>query len=219
MNFTDSSPDRSSQPMRDALLVPAIGEPSRPRLAHIWTREPNSHYAEPPWVSAALLREESFTGCVHDPACGFGHVVISARQAGYAATAADILDRGFAGTSVRDFLEGSESFDNVICNPPYEIIETFGPRAVQAARHKTALVFPIARLNAARNKWLGHLPLARVWLITPRPSMPPGDIYRRYQAQGKEPSGGRVDFCWLVFERGHVGPWTGGWLSRDGAGP
>ena len=209
----------SSQPMGNAtLLVPAIGEPTRPRLAHIWAREPHSHYAEAPWVSAALFREERFIGAIHDPACGFGHVVISARQAGDTTTAADIVDRGFPGTEVCDFLEGGEAFDNIATNPPYEIIEAFGLCAVQAARHKVALIFPIARLNAARKKWLAGLPLARVWLITPRPSMPPGGIYRAYQARGKEPSGGRVDFCWLVFAKGHVGDVSIGWLPRDGGG-
>ena len=65
--------------------------------------------------------------------------------------------------------------------------------------------------NAAR--WLEQTPLARIWLLTPRPSMPPGEAILR----GEKPAGGKVDFCWLVFEVGYYGKSIVRWLQRDGA--
>jgi hypothetical protein len=71
---------------------------------------------------------------------------------------------------------------------------------------KVGFLFPIARVNAAW-RWLEPLPLARLYLLTPRPSVPP--------VTAKVIGGGRVDFCWLVLNRAHVGPPTWGWLHRD----
>jgi hypothetical protein len=72
------------------------------------------------------------------------------------------------------------------------------------------MIFPTARLNAAR--WLHGTPLQRVWLLTPRPSMPPGETILR----GERPGGGKTDFCWLVWDRGYVGAASIDWLHRDG---
>ncbi len=68
---------------------------------------------------------------------------------------------------------------------------------------------PVGRLNAAH--WLKGTPLARVWLMTPRPSMPPGHVITR----GEKPGGGKVDFCWLVWTRGRTAPAEMRWLRRD----
>jgi hypothetical protein len=73
---------------------------------------------------------------------------------------------------------------------------------------------PTRRLNAA-GVWLQLLPLARIWYLTPRPSMPPADMFLEYERRGREPSGGQQDFAWVIFERGHQGLPTVGWLPRD----
>lgn len=51
------------------------------------------------------------------------------------------------------------------------------------------------------------------WLMTPRPSMPPGHVI----ARGEKPGGGKMDFCWLVWDRSyHQGAPELRWLRRDG---
>jgi transposase len=37
-------------------------------------------------------------------------------------------------------------------------------------------------------------------------------------AGGEKPGGGRMDFCWLVFDENHNGPPELRWLHRDGGG-
>jgi hypothetical protein len=56
-----------------------------------------------------------------------------------------------------------------------------------------------------------RLPLARVLMLTPRPSMPPG----RYIKAGGKVGQGRVDFCRLIFEQGWKGAPELGRLHRD----
>jgi hypothetical protein len=180
----------------------------RERKSHIWEREEHEHYVEPSWTSQRLFDVEKFVGEIWDPACGFGTIVQSAVDAGYTATGTDIADRGW-GTRL-DFLSTDVfASDNIVTNPPFDIAPAFIQHALKLARHKVAAIFPVARLNAAR--WLQSTPLARVWLLTPRPSMPPGHVI----ANGEKPGGGKVDFCWLVFAQGHTGGVQMGWLHRD----
>lgn len=184
---------------------------TRPLNAQIWEREPNEHYVEPFWCSERLFQEELFEGGVYDPCCGFGRIVISALKAGLKGYGSDLIDRGWDSTRTpHDFLSGAdEQHDNIVCNPPFDIAPQFALHALGLARKKVAMVFPTARLNAAH--WLHGTPLARVWLMTPRPSMPPGHVI----AAGEKPSGGKMDFCWLVWSRGRIGPADLRWLKRD----
>jgi hypothetical protein len=168
----------------------------------------DEHYVEPFWVSERLFQEEGFKGRVYDPCCGFGRIVISALQAGHPAYGSDITDRGWDST-LQDFLKHEGRHDNIVTNPPFDRIEEVTSHAVALARHKVAIIMPTARLNAAR--WLEDLPLSRVWLLTPRPSMPPGHVIL---ADGKI-GGGKSDYCWLVFDVVNGGPVEMKWLRRD----
>jgi hypothetical protein len=183
-----------------------------PINAHKWAREPNEHYVEEFWCSERLFEEEEFAPNIWDPCCGFGRICISAMKAGIRAFGTDILNRGY------DDFGGSHDFllkerwrsPNIVCNPPFNLVAQFAQRALADPRVlKVAMIFPTARLNAAH--WLRETPLIRVWLMTPRPSMPPGHTI----TAGEKPGGGKVDFCWLVWERGHVGSVEMRWLRRD----
>ena len=154
----------------------------------------NEHYVEPVWVSERLFEEEHFTGDIYDPACGFGRIIESAVKAGYLAHGADLVDRRGRG-DVQDFLLNNITTpNNIVSNPPFDIFEEFAKHALKRARNKVALIMPTARLNAAR--WLEELPLRRVWLLTPRPSMPPGSVI----TSGGKVGGGKSDYAWLVFD-------------------
>jgi hypothetical protein len=181
----------------------------RERKSHIWAREADEHYVEPAWCSERLLDEEEFLGRIHDPCCGFGTIPEAAQRAGFDATGADLIDRGYERGRLANFLISPTHHDNIICNPPFNIAQAFAEHALRIARLKVAIIFPTARLNAAH--WLRDTPLQRVWLLTPRPSMPPGHVI----AAGEKPGGGKTDFCWLVFDRGFVGTAEMRWLRRD----
>jgi hypothetical protein len=183
--------------------------------AHAWEREKNEHYVEPHWCSERLFEVEDFKPGVWDPCCGFGRIPESARRCGLLAIGTDIVDRGwvdFAGAG--DFLTREVKLtNNIVCNPPFNIAGRFATKALDLGAEKIAMIFPTARLNAAH--WLHGTPLARVWLMTPRPSMPPGHVI----AAGEKPQGGKMDFCWLVWERGHTGSAEIKWLRRSGVVP
>lgn len=186
-----------------------------PIKAHSWQREAQEHYVEPHWCSERLFQEEKFAGPIWDPCCGFGRIPDSAAACGLASEGTDIVDRGWRRFSGRlDFLSatrisGLGDFD-VVCNPPFNIAGRFARHALDLeGSRKVAMIFPTARLNAAH--WLKGTPLLRVWLMTPRPSMPPGHVI----TAGERPQGGKMDFCWLVWTKGYAGAPVIGWLRRD----
>lgn len=186
-----------------------------PVNAHAWEREKHEHYVEPHWCSERMFAEEKFDGPVWDPCCGFGRIPDAARRAGLEVVGSDVVDRGWAFfAGIFDFLSDDLPFGfsggDIVCNPPFKIVPQFAARALSISDvGKVAMIFPTARLNASH--WIHNTPLARVWLMTPRPSMPPGHTI----AAGEKPGGGKMDFCWLVWERGHVGAPVMQWLRRD----
>jgi hypothetical protein len=185
---------------------------TRPLNAQVWQREANEHYVEPFWTSERLFEEEDFKPGIWDPCCGFGRICTSAAKAGLYAIGTDILDRGyseFAGAHNFLLMEKFRS-PNIVCNPPFNIAAAFALHALaHKGTQKVAMIFPTARLNAAH--WLKGTPLARVWLMTPRPSMPPGHTI----TAGEKPGGGKMDFCWLVWVKGYQGLAELRWLRRD----
>lgn len=188
----------------------------KPLKAHVWDREVNEHYVEPEWCSRRLFEEERFDGQIWDPCCGFGRIPEAALAAGYPAYATDLIDRHYVSLDgCEDFLccNDDQAAPNIVCNPPFNIADRFALHALSLGNtQKVAMVFPTARLNAAH--WLQGTPLVRVWLMTPRPSMPPGHVI----TDGGKITGGKMDYCWLVWwktRKGNIGTPQIKWLRRS----
>jgi hypothetical protein len=205
----------AARPESRSAVLPSVGasqrEPSTDgfRTACSRSRDDDDFYVEPSWCSERLFAVEPFTGTVWDPAPGLGTIPKAARAAGLSNFASDIADHGCG--PPQDFLTTpaptTDPF-SIVCHPPFKLVRAFVERAIELGATKTAIIFPTARLNAAH--WLEPLPLARVWLLTPRPSMTPGQF-----ARGEQPGGGKTDFCWLVLTQSHQGPAMVRWLHRD----
>jgi hypothetical protein len=190
----------------------------RERNSHIFDKEQRGHYVEPAWVSRRLFEVERFYGEIYDPACGWGTILKAATDRGLDVIGSDIVDRRRHHLGKKffknDFLKNQPAAGvagSIICNPPFDHVEEFCRSAVATGAPKVAMICLTRRLNAAH--WLQALPLKRIWLLTPRPSMPPG----AWITAGNKPGGGTQDFCWLVFARGFSGELTVRWLHRDGA--
>jgi hypothetical protein len=182
---------------------------AKQRNSHIFERHAYDRYVEPTWCTTALFAVERFAGLIWDPACGLGTILKAARAAHYSSYGSDISEDAHG--TVQDFLTATPPVTgfSIVTNPPFALLRTFAERAIELGALKVAMVCPVARLNAAH--WLELLPLSRVWLLTPRPSMPPAEVILR----GDKPGGGRADFCWLIMEPNYEGEPMMGWLHRE----
>jgi hypothetical protein len=183
---------------------------TRAKHTHIFKRDRNDRYVEPRWCSARLFAVEHFDGPVFDPCAGTGQILAAAAAIGLDAVGADIAPC-IDGVMQSDFFADQTVVANIVSNPPYDRMREFALHALERVESKVALLLPAARLNAA-GSWLASTPLRRVWLLSPRPSIPP----HSYLLAGHKPSGGRVDFGFWVWQRGYRGYPHLRWLHRDG---
>ncbi|TVR06660.1 MAG: hypothetical protein EA385_15190 [Salinarimonadaceae bacterium] len=206
---------------------------TRPRNSNIWERESDDFYMEPQWTSVRLFQTRTFRPgmTVLDPACGTGSIVKAACEAGMHGLGSDIVPRWLARPGSGIYLEsnflaptlseggwparqtpGWQFPDAIVSNPPFKHAQWFAELALERAVSIVALLLPTKWLHGAtRAKWLSTTPLHRVWLLTPRPSMPPGHVI----LEGGKAGSGTVDFAWMVWLKGYDGAPQIGWLNRD----
>ncbi|MGJ4855545.1 hypothetical protein ACN6KF_001491 [Labrys sp. La1] len=193
------------------------------KQAHVWERSSLDWYQEEAWCSSALARVESFEGQVWDPCCGSGTIPMMLNKAGVSAYGTDIVERRQrANPQGLDFFEDAktrepESIPNIVSNPPYfsgKGTEAFIRAAFPLVQHKLC-VFVDKRFLGGDDRAAGlyvEIPPARIWMLTPRPSCPPGE----YIAAGGKVGGGTADYVWIVYDKqaSFFGT-TWGWLRRD----
>lgn len=194
--------------------------PAKAKRSHLWTRAADEFYVEPVRATEQLLAVEDFAGDVWDPACGQGNVIAALAADGVRAFGTDIRKRVDAPWFLGEFDFLSEArpplaFENIVFNPPFgraKLAEAFIRKALGITLAKVA-AFVDVRFLAGKDRAAGlyaEHPPSRVWIITPRPSCPPGG----YLAAGNVAQGGQADYCWLVWDDtiSACGP-TLGWLT------
>ena len=167
--------------------------------AKLWARQTDDWYVEPQWVSSRLFDVEPFGGEIWDPACGGGNIITAALCAGLKACGSDKIRR-YPGAIVHDFLaqgEWPDRVDNIVSNPPFKHAQRFVEIALSITAGKVAMLLPASWIQGdKRSRWLEETPLSKVYFLTPRPSMPPGEVI----AAGMAPGGGTVDYAWFVWD-------------------
>jgi hypothetical protein len=168
-------------------------------------RPDDDFYPTPPIAVTKLLAAETFEGGIWEPAAGDGAIVRVLQEAGHEVTYSDLHDRGYGGGT--DFLTAERQVVNIITNPPYKMAAEFIDHALDCTTGKVAMLLRLAFLEGAmrRVKFEGSWPLARVHVFSKRLTM-----HRNGIVASK--SGGCIAFCWMVFEHGHKGSPTIGWI-------
>lgn len=167
----------------------------------------NQWFVEPTYCTKLLIEAERFDGVTLDPSCGQGNIVQTMIDAGLRAVGMDIVERSpgarwFGGKA--DFLKDAPPRipDNIVCNPPFfraKGTEAFIRRALEIATRKVAM-FTETKFLAGQGRANGlfaETPPDRIWIVTPRPSCPPG----QFLLDGGKDEDGKSDWCWLVFDK------------------
>lgn len=89
-------------------------------------REQHDFYATDPRAIDDLLKYETFNKNIWECAVGQGHLAERLKQYGYTVECTDLIDRGYPGTEIVDFVKEKYDFDgDIITNPPYKYCSEF----------------------------------------------------------------------------------------------
>lgn len=201
----ESSVERTAE----APFAPVIGSTASMAQSIVGTSEGrNWHdfYPTPRAATEALLGVEKFEGGIWECACGDGAISKVLTEHGYTVKSSDLINRGYGETPVDFLLMPRENVtDNIVTNPPYGLAEEFVRTALGASRLKVAMLCKLAFLEGEKRKRMFETtPLARVHVFSKRITM---------TRNGEElRSGGMIAFAWFVWEHGHQGRPTVGWV-------
>lgn len=170
-------------------------------------REKNDYYATDPKAVEILLENEQFSPYVWECACGEGHISNVLKAKGYKVKSSDLIDRGYEGTEVIDFLQTrKEDLKNdfsrdIITNPPYKFAKEFVEHALDISMDsaKVAMFLKLTFLEGqARRTMFDKNPPTRIYVFSGRVKCAKnGD----FEGMGSS----AVAYAWFVWEKGYKG--------------
>lgn len=176
-------------------------------------RHRDDFYPTPPAGTRALLAVEKFTGPIWEPACGEGDMSRVLSEAGHTVISTDLNDYGYGEPRVDFLMEWQPRAANIVTNPPFKHAEDFARKALELTTGKVAMLCRLAWLEGKQRRELFEgTPLARIWVFSGRLHMERGKL------AGPSGAGGMIAFAWFVWEHGHKGAPSLGWVSPDKEG-
>lgn len=181
-------------------------------------REINDYYATEPRAIELLLAEETFSPYIWECACGEGHLSSVLEREGYKVKSSDLIDRGYRGAEVIDFLattkaDVSTDFPrDIITNPPYKYAKEFVEHALDISMDgtKVAMFLKLQFLEGkARRVLFEKHPPKTVYVASGRLQCAKNGEFDRMKAGG----GSAVAYAWFVWEKGYMGDTKIKWIN------
>lgn len=175
-------------------------------------RANDDYYCTPPQAVEELLKRESFCHYVLEPAVGGGNIAAVLVAHDHKVQSMDIVDRGYAGTEVRDFLSTTKDDLNfspdIITNPPYALAKEFVEHALDISMDgvKVAMFLKIQFLESKkRYELFKKYPPKKIYVFVNRVNCGKNGVF------GKESSA--VCYAWFVWEKGYKGLPRVDWIT------
>ena len=167
-------------------------------------RANEDYYCTPPQAVEDLLKREKFNHYILEPAVGGGMIADVLKSHGHEVQSMDIIDRGYEGTEVRDFLyttkENLRFSPDIITNPPYAMAKEFVEHALDISMDsvKVAMFLKIQFLETKkRYEMFKKYPPKKIYVYVNRIACGKNGIL------GTESSA--VCYAWFVWEKGYKG--------------
>jgi hypothetical protein len=174
-----------------------------------YAREKDDWFPTPPLATEKLLSVETFDGPLWEPACGDGAISKVLINHGYEVISSDLVDRGYGESPIDFLMEWTPRAPNICTNPPFKLAVPFVQQSLHMTTGKVAMLLKLAFLEGQERAALFQSsPLARVWVFSRRLAFVPGGTTNARKIDG----GGMMAFAWFVFQHGHIGPPTLGWI-------
>ena len=173
-------------------------------------RETHDYYATEPKAVELLLQKEKFNSYIWEPACGGGHISEVLKKYNYNVKSSDIIDRGYEGTQIIDFLTMKKDTirngipHDIITNPPYKYAKEFVEKALEISMYSTkiAMFLKLTFLESKSRKALFEkYPPQKVYVSSSRLQCAKNGDFEKY---GKG-VGTAVAYAWFIWEKGFEG--------------
>lgn len=175
-------------------------------------RANDDYYCTPPQAVEELLKREQFNHYILEPAVGGGSIAAVLVDHNHKVQSMDIVDRGYIGTEVKDFLATAKDDLNfspdIITNPPYALAKEFVEHALDISMDsvKVAMFLKIQFLESKkRYKLFKKYPPKKIYVFVNRVNCGKNGVF------GKESSA--VCYAWFVWEKGYKGLPQVDWIA------
>ena len=162
-------------------------------------REANDFYATEPSAIDDLLKVEDFAPIIWEPAVGEGHLANRLIKYGHSVYGTDIIDRGWAGTEILDFLKFTpkeEQQVDIITNPPYKYCSEFILKSLEcvAPGRKVAMFLKLTTLEGQKRyeEIYSKYPPKAVYVYSKR---------KQCAKNGEFSGSSAVCYAWFVWEK------------------
>lgn len=181
-------------------------------------REQNDYYATEPKALELLLEKEHFFPYVWECACGEGHLSDVLKNNGYDVKSSDLVDRGYDGTEVIDFLKVRKEDvkgdfpRDIITNPPYKYAKEFIEKALEISMDSTkiAMFLKVQFLeDKARRELFDKHPPKRIYVASSRLLCAKNGEFEKMRQGG----GSAVAYAWFIWEKGFTGEPVVRWFN------
>ena len=175
-------------------------------------REANDYYATEPKAVELLLEQEKFSQWVWECACGEGHISEVLKANGYYVFSSDLINRGYDGAEVIDFLTATKNEIDIITNPPYKFAKEFVEHALDISRDgiKVAMFLKVQFLEGKeRRKLFEKYPPKVIYVASGRLLCAKNGEFEKMRQGG----GSAVAYAWFVWEKGYNGPPIIKWIN------
>lgn len=176
-------------------------------------RQEHDFYSTDPSAMYDLLKHETFSHNVWEPACGMNHLSNVLRENGHNVRTSDIVDRvGDGSVEILDFLSCSEeSYDgDIITNPPYKYALDFVKKSLSLVveGHKVAMFLRLQFLEGMKRKvFFEEYPPKVVYVFSRRVK-----CYKDGDMENFEQKSSPTAYMWAVWEKGYKGDTIVKWI-------
>ena len=178
-------------------------------------REKHDYYATDPKAMELLLELETFSDKVWECSCGAGHLAEVLKAHGHDVKTSDIVDRGYEGTEIMDFLsltkEDAKEFGrrDIITNPPYKYAQAFTEHALEISEDGTKIAMFL------RLQFLEGQARKRLFLNNPPKTIYVSSSRLKCGKNGEfnQAEGSAIAFAWFIWEKGFKGEPTIKWFN------
>jgi hypothetical protein len=150
-----------------------------------------------PEAVRALTVIERLPKSIADPCCGSGAILNVLEEAGHIVHGADLIDYGWRGTVIRDYLDEPVIMGDagIVTNPPFRLAEEFIRKAfADGCRYHAWLLRTNFLESAGRLMLWRQYPPSRIWISSCRLPM-----MHRHGWDGPRASS-NVSYMWAVFD-------------------